>query len=58
MNVDLALTLVISLLNLIQRARGEGRDITPAELDGLVASDDLARAALVEAIQRSRLSGG
>lgn len=65
MNIDLALTLIITLLNrsteisaLIQKARGQGRDLTDAELDGLVTADDLARAELEEAIRARRAAGG
>lgn len=64
MNIDLALTLIITLLNrsseisaLIQKARGEGRDLTNAELDGLVTADDVARADLEAAIAEKRAAG-
>jgi hypothetical protein len=60
MNIDLALTLLITLLNrsaeisaLIAQARGEGRDLTADELAGLQAADDAARAALVAAIEQA-----
>jgi hypothetical protein len=60
-NINLALTLLISLLSksqeisaLIKQAKGEGRDISDAELDGLVAADDAARAELVAAIEAAR----
>ena len=65
MNIDLALTLIIQLLNrsgeisaLIAKARGEGRDITEAELDALVSADDLARAELEAAIAARRAAEG
>lgn len=61
MNIDLALSALIALLSrsaeisaLIARARGEGRDVSEAELDGLVAADDLARAELEAAIRKAR----
>jgi hypothetical protein len=64
-NIDLALTLIIQLLNrsseisaLIAKARGEGRDITDAELDVLQAADDAARADLMAAIAARRAAGG
>lgn len=56
-----ALTLLTQLLaqatalgNLIRTAQSEERDITSAELDGLAAGDDAARAALEAAIARAR----
>ncbi len=59
-----ALTLLTQLLgqatalgNLIRTAQAEGRAITPAELDGLAAGDDAARAALDVAIERARAAG-
>ena len=59
-----ALTLLTQLLgqatalgNLIRTAQSEGRDITPAELDGLAAGDDAARAALDAAIARAKTEG-
>jgi RNA:NAD 2'-phosphotransferase (TPT1/KptA family) len=61
MNVDLLLTLLITALSrageitaLIDRARKEGRDVTDAELDALVADDNQARADLQAAIDRAR----
>jgi len=58
---DIALTLLISALNhaseigaLIQKARDEGRDVTDAELDGLRAKDDQAKADLTVAIAKAR----
>ena len=61
MNVETALSLLIQLLSqadaigrLIQAARSEGRDLTDAELDALVAGDDAARAALVDAINNAK----
>ena len=59
--VDLLLTLALQFLNraaefqaLVIKARTEGRDITPAELDALAANDDLARAELQKAIDEAR----
>lgn len=68
MNLDNAVKLLIVLLSqasninlllgklgeLIQNARAQGRDITDAELDELVAADDAARQALVDAIAEAR----
>lgn len=61
MNIDLAISLILALLQrsteisaLIKKARDEGRDIDDAELDGLVAADDTARAALVDAIAKAK----
>lgn len=39
---------------LIRRAQSEGRDITDAELDQLVAADDAKKAELDAAIARAR----
>lgn len=62
MNATVLITLLLSLLDratqigaLIQKARGENRDVTIAELDALVAEDHVARRALVDAI---RAAGG
>lgn len=59
--IDLVLTLMIQMLNraaefgaLITKARGEGRDISQAELDALVAQDDAARADLQAAIDEAK----
>jgi hypothetical protein len=64
MDVITALTLltqlagqVAALGNLIRTAQSEGRDITPAELDGLAANDDAARSALDAAIARAKSEG-
>jgi hypothetical protein len=61
MTVDNAIALLIALLSqadaigrLIQNARNEGRDISQAELDALVAADDSARQALVDAIAKAK----
>lgn len=61
MNIDLAISLLISLLShaneigtLIRNAQAQGRDITPAELDGLIAKDDIARATLEAAIAKAK----
>ena len=37
----------------IRQAQAEGRDVTSAELAGIIAAGDGARAALVDAIARS-----
>lgn len=42
---------------LITTARGEGRDVTDAELDALVADDKKARKDLVAAIAAAKLEG-
>ncbi len=61
MGTDLALTLLIAALNhaaeigaLISKARLEGRDISDAELDTLVAADAAARAKLQAAIDAAK----
>lgn len=61
--VAVALDLLFGLLDrasaigaLLTKAKGEGRDITDAELDALAAEDDAARAALVAAIAKRRAS--
>ena len=61
MSIEAALALLIQLISqadaigrLIQTARGEGRDITDAELDQLALADDAARQALQDAIARAR----
>jgi len=61
MNAALAVSLILGLLDraqaigtLIKTARAEGRDITDAELDSLVAEDDAAREALDAAIAKAR----
>lgn len=57
----LALQIIMGLLDragaiatLINAAQKENRDITPAELDGLAAADDAARAELAAAIAKAR----
>jgi len=64
MTISLAVELLISLLQnsaaislLIQKAQGEGRDITAAELATLVETDNLARAKLVIAIADAKAAG-
>jgi RNA:NAD 2'-phosphotransferase (TPT1/KptA family) len=56
-----AINLVLGLLDraaaigsLIQTAQAQGRDITEAELDQLVAQDDAARVKLDQAIAAAR----
>lgn len=46
-----------SLGKLIETARSEGRDITPAELDQLRGADDAARNGLAAAIEQARAEG-
>lgn len=60
-NAVVALNLILGLIDraaaikaLLDAAKAEGRDVTLAELDALVAADDLARAELVAAIQAAR----
>lgn len=64
MNAVIALDLLIKLLGqadaiarLINAARAEGRDVTDAELNALVAKDDAAKAALQAAIEQARTAG-
>jgi hypothetical protein len=64
MTISLAVELLLALLKnsatisqLIQKAQGEGRDITSAELSTLVDTDNLARAKLVEAIAAAKAAG-
>lgn len=64
MNAALAISLLTELLKqaaaisvLVRQAQSEGRDLTPAELDAVVSSDDQARVALVDAIARARAGG-
>jgi len=59
--IDIALELMLAALNhanqigaLISRARAEGRDISPAELDGLRAADDAAKLKLQQAIDAAK----
>jgi hypothetical protein len=60
-NAAILVDLLLGLLDranaigaLISKAKAEGRDVTDAELDALVAQDDAARAALVAAIAKAR----
>lgn len=64
MGTDLAITLLISALNhaseigaLISRARAEGRDVSDAEIDALLAQDDAAKAKLAAHIQQAKSEG-
>ncbi len=64
MGAELVITLLLGLLDratqittLIQTARTEGRDITPAELDALVEKDNVARKALDDAIAKAKAEG-
>lgn len=41
----------------IRQAQAEGRDLTAAELASVVAENDVARAALIAAIDRARAEG-
>lgn len=41
----------------IRQAQAEGRDLTSAELASVVAENDVARAALIAAIDRARAEG-
>lgn len=61
MGIDAGITLLLALLDratafgaVIAKARAEGRDISPEELDAFVKADDVARAGLVEAIASAR----
>lgn len=61
---DLVLSLLIALLNnassisaLIVKAKAENRDVTPAELQGLLDNDALERAKLVVAIAAAKATG-
>lgn len=61
-NINLAVMLLLGLTRKagevsasILKARGEGRDLTDAELQPLLAEDDLQAAMLEEAIERSKL---
>lgn len=60
-NLAIAVQILLSLLDraseigaLIAKAQGEGRDVTPEELDTLSAKDDVAKAALAAAIAAAR----
>lgn len=59
--IDLAITLLLQFMSraqevgaLINKARSEGRDVSQAELDALVANDDAAKAALQQAIDAAK----
>jgi hypothetical protein len=61
MGAEVLISLLLGLLDrasqigtLISTARGEGRDITSAELDALVAQDKAARDELVAAIEKAK----
>lgn len=61
MNVLAALTILEQILAqaqglgaLIRTAQSEGRDLTEAELDGLLGADTAARDALAAAIAKAR----
>lgn len=67
MNTAVAITAMINLINaatillgkgqeisaIIAKAQAEGRDVTQAELDSIIAEDDAARVALNAAILKS-----
>jgi len=56
--IDIILSLATRMqaaASLIIRARAENREISNAELDALAASDDAARAALVDAIAAAKV---
>lgn len=62
--IGLAVDLVFGLLDratkvtaLIQQSKTTGVDITAAQLDALVADDDVARAKLQSAIDKARKEG-
>ncbi len=64
MNSDLAISLLIALIShaseisaLITKAKGEGRDITEAELQAVFDADALARAKLTLAIAAAKAKG-
>ncbi len=61
MGTDLAIQLLLTATEQVAKigatiatARAENRDVSEAELDGLVASDDLARADLAQKIAKAR----
>lgn len=63
-NVALAVSLLTELLRqaaaisiLVSQAQAENRDLRPEELDAIVGRDDVARGALVEAIERAKAAG-
>jgi hypothetical protein len=60
-NALIATSILLALIDraavvsqLIQAARSQGRDISTVELDDLVAEDDVAKAALDEAIATAK----
>ena len=60
-NVAVLMNILLPLLQnanaitaLLSKAHGEGRDVTDAELNGLFAADDQAKAALDAAIKAAR----
>jgi len=60
-NLLLAVNVLLPLLQqastigaMIQKAQAEGRDLTEAELNSIVAADDAAKAALAAAIAKAR----
>jgi hypothetical protein len=64
MGAEVLITLILGLLDrasaigaLLSKARGEGRDVTAAELDGLRLADDVARDELVKAIAAAKAAG-
>lgn len=64
MGAEVLITLILGLLDrasaigaLLTKARGEGRDVTTAELDALRTADDLARQQLVDAIAAAKAAG-
>ena len=64
MGIDALITLILGLLDrasaigaLITTARAEGRDVSVAELDALVAADQVARQNLVDAIAAAKAAG-
>lgn len=64
MDASILVTLLLGLLDrasavgaLIAKARAENRDVTPEELDALVAADNTARSALVAEIEKAKSEG-
>lgn len=63
-NVALAISLLTELLKqgaaistLVSTAQAENRDLTLEELDAVAGRDDVARGALVDAIERAKAAG-
>ena len=61
MNAAIVIQLLLGLLDrasaisaLIQTAQNEGRDITDAEMDAVVAADDAAKKSLQDTIDAAR----